>query len=568
MMNVVRKALKRIKLLLAVSALIAVSLFSYSFGDAYFEISKNLDIFSSLYRELNLYYVDETNPGELMKTGIDAMLKSLDPYTNYIPESDIEDYRFMTTGAYGGIGALIRRRDENVLIAEPYENFPAQKAGLRAGDLILEIDGKSARNKSTEEMSTVLKGTANTKVKLLIERPGESAPLEMEITREEIKIKDVPHYEMLDDKTGYIKLTGFHESASAEIDAAFEEMKTNGMESLVLDLRGNGGGLLQQAVRIVNFFVDKGEPIVSTKGKVKNWHKVHKATSAPLDVTMPIVVLIDGGSASASEIVAGALQDLDRAVLVGDITFGKGLVQQTVNLSYNSKLKITVAKYYIPSGRCVQRLNYADRDAGGRAKVIPDSLITEYTTKNGRLVYDGAGITPDISVEAEEVSNIIRGLVSDYLIFDYATQFRLEHASIAEPKEFTISDEEYDNFKKFLKEQEYVFSSNSEDMLDALEKTAEGENYLKSVEAEMEALRQKLIASKGDDITRYQKQIKNVLANEIISRYYYQNGRIKSSLSIDPDVKKALEVLHDRSLYNSVLDGSFAQKNKPDSNSN
>lgn len=387
----IKRVLKNGRTKVVALLIAAAGLFTISAADNYFEITKNLEIFTELYKELNIYYVDETKPGELMKTGIDAMLKSLDPYTNYIPESDIEDYRFMTTGQYGGIGALIKKKGDYVVISEPYEGFPAFKAGLIAGDRIIKIDDKDAKGMETQEVSGLLKGQSGTKVKVTIEREAEPEQFVVDLERQKIKIPDVPFYGFVDaDSTvGYIKLTSFTATASSGVRSAMKDLKARGMNKMVLDLRGNGGGLLHEAVNIVNLFVPRNQVVVETKGKIKEWDKTYRTLSEPMEREMPLVILVDGGSASASEIVSGALQDLDRAVVVGTRTFGKGLVQQTRDLFYNSKLKLTVAKYYIPSGRCIQRLDYGDRDDSGKAKAVADSLRKEFQTVGGRPVLDG-----------------------------------------------------------------------------------------------------------------------------------------------------------------------------------
>lgn len=555
-----KPVIKKAKYLLIIPLIGVMILFSGN-ADNYFEISKNLDIFATLFKELNIYYVDETNPGDLMKTGIDAMLEKLDPYTNFIPESDIEDYRFMTTGQYGGIGALIRKKDNFVIIAEPYENFPAQKAGLMAGDIILEINGKSAKDKSTSEMSKILKGQPGTEVKLLIQRENEPAPMEKSIIREEVKINDVPYSGMINEEIGYIKLTSFTETASKEVKEAFESLKEkNNMKALVLDLRGNGGGLLREAVNIVNLFVDKGQEVVSTRGKITEWDRSHKALNNPIDTKIPITVLIDRNSASASEIVAGALQDLDRAVIIGNKSYGKGLVQQTRNLSYNAKLKVTVAKYYIPSGRCIQKLDYSHRGKDGAVAAIPDSLIAAFKTKNGRVVYDGEGITPDLHVDELRASQISQTLLNKMLLFDFATRYRRNHSSIPPASEFRLSEEEYKELIAFLDGKDYEYTTRSEKMLEDLEKVAKKEKYLEDVQKEYEALKNKLHRNKNEDLVKFKDEIKEILESEIVSRYYYQKGRVENYLSYDPDLKKAKEVLSDEKLYASVLDKSFVAK--------
>ena len=411
-------------------------------GDNYFEIGKNLEIFNELFKELNIYYVDETNPGELMTVGIDAMLESLDPYTQYIAESDMEDYRFQTTGQYGGIGAMIRQKDGGIVVSEPYEGSPALRSGIRAGDAILEVDGRSCKGLGTDDVSKMLKGQAGTTVKVLTSR-NNKAPELRTIVREEIKIPDVPYKGFVDEanKVGYLKLNSFTQTAGQEVRNAVKELKDQGATKLVLDLRGNGGGLLREAVNIVNLFVPKGEVVVETKGKMADWDKTYKTLSEPLDATMPLVVLTDTGSASASEIVSGALQDLDRALVIGQRTFGKGLVQQTRDLYYNSKLKVTVAKYYIPSGRCIQKLDYAHRDSSGKATVRTDTYLVAFTTRNGRTVYDGRGILPDVPVTEPELAKVVGGLYAEDILFDFATDYRRTHDSIGPPERFAISDE-------------------------------------------------------------------------------------------------------------------------------
>ena len=521
-----------------------------------FEISKNLDVFSELFKQLEINYVDQIKPGELMQKAIDAMLTDLDPYTNYIPESKIEDYELMTTGQYGGIGALIHKQGDYVVISEPYENFPAQKAGLMAGDKILEVDKKTAKGKESDEVSAILKGQPGTTLELLIQREGENSPVRKSIVREKIKIDNIPWYGMLTETVGYIKLSAFTQNAGKEVKMAMVELKEKyGMKALILDLRGNGGGLLNEAVNIVNLFVDKDEFVVSTKGKLRNKNNTYKTMTAPIDKEIPLAVLIDGSSASASEIVAGAIQDLDRGVVIGQRSFGKGLVQNVFPLSYNAKVKITVAKYYIPSGRCIQAIDYAHRDTLGHAENIPDSLITAYKTKNGRTVFDGKGITPDISVESPLLSNIAVTLLTKYLIFDYANKFRREHDSIAQPDVFAVSDEVYTDFMQFINQKDYSYTTRSEQAVNQLIEVAKTESYYQSMKDELDLLQKKMTESKNDDLLRNKDEIKDMLRIEIISRYYYQKGKIVASLSGDPDVDKAIETLKDQPVYTSILSG-------------
>jgi carboxyl-terminal processing protease len=545
----------RIRRRLIIASLVLTTVFGiYAVrpNDNYFEISKNLEIFATLYRELNIFYVDEVQPGDMMKTGIDAMLQSLDPYTNYITESQIEDYRFMTTGQYGGIGSLIRSVDGDVYISEPYEGFPAQKAGLIAGDKILRIDGKTLEDKDQEEISKLLKGQSGTSLTITYERRGEEN--EVELKREEIKIPDVPYYGMLNDEVGYIRLTSFTQTASKEVKEAFLELKNEkGMEKLVFDLRGNGGGLLREAVNIVNFFVPKGQEVVSTKGRISEWEQTHKALNEPLDTEMPLVVLVDGGSASASEIVSGAIQDLDRGVVIGNRTFGKGLVQQTRDLQYNSKLKLTVAKYYIPSGRCIQKLDYSHKKENGDVEEVPDSLLKVFETANGRKVIDGRGIDPDIEIEEKELPHILISLVSENLFFKYANEFFAEHPEIAEAAEFELTDEEYNEFREFLKDKEYSYITDTEKELEKLKEIAQEEKYWDMAQTEFEKLNDALNIKKNQDLMIFRNDISEVLKNEIVSRYYYQKGRIEATLASDEVVGEAKEVLADANRYNKIL---------------
>lgn len=523
-------------------------------NDEYFEIAKNISIFNDVYKNINIYFVDKTAPGELMKTGIDAMLQSLDPYTNYIPESNIEDYRMMQTGQYGGIGSLIKQQGDYVVISDPYENFPAQKAGLKAGDKILEVDGKSVVGKKTSEVSEVLKGTAGTELKLKIKRSNSETPIEKTIIREVIKIPSVPFYDMLDDNTGYIKLTSFTQSAADEIKSAFLALKdSNELKQLIIDLRGNGGGLLNEAVDIVNFFIPQGVKVVETKGRLKEHSSVYYSSNKPLDKEMPVVVLIDENSASASEIVAGSLQDLDRAVVIGKQSYGKGLVQQTKNLDYNTMIKITIAKYYTPSGRCIQRLDYSDRNKNGKGNSISDSLLTEFKTTNGRVVKDGRGIDPDIEIEDENYSSLTQKLVIEDIVFDYATEYYYKHDKIAEAEKFTISKEDYEAFKKFALSKEFEYETYSEKILLSLKEATEKEKFFEDTKAEYEILLKKLTPNKERDLVKFEDEIKEFLVDEIVSRYYLQNGRTKSSLSKDKYILKAIETLNDTKQYNAIL---------------
>jgi carboxyl-terminal processing protease len=473
----------------------------------------------------------------------------------YYPESDIEDYRFMTTGEYGGIGCLIRKSGEFVMVAEPYEGFPAHDAGMMAGDIIMKIDGQPVKGMNTSDVSKLLKGQARTNVNLSLQRGDRE--FEVILTRQNVKIKDVPHYDIIDeaDKVGYIRLNSFTETASRELSDAFKELKNKrGMQKLILDLRGNGGGLLNEAVNIVNFFVDQGAEVVNTKGKLKEWEKTHKALNAPIDLKIPMVVLIDEGSASASEIVSGALQDYDRAVLLGELSFGKGLVQQTKPLSYNSQLKLTVAKYYIPSGRCIQKIDYSHKE-NGRATEVADSLRSIFYTKGGRPVKDGKGIQPDIEVELPDASNITMALLQKEHIFNYATYYRRKNDSIPPPAQFAFSDTDYEAFVSYLSDKDYSYETESENLLTKFESAAEKEHYFNEVSATYKQLKEAINTRKAEDLKKHKKEISELLENEIISRYYFQSGRTINSLKFDIRVQKALEILADSSEYQSILAG-------------
>tara|TARA_Y100000991_G_scaffold113493_1_gene85622 strand:+ start:996 stop:2660 length:1665 start_codon:yes stop_codon:yes gene_type:complete len=554
--------MKKIKKYSLIFVLSITSVISLGFADNFFEISKNLDIFSSLYKELNIYYVDKTDPGDLMKIGIDAMLESLDPYTTYIPESEKEDFEFMTTGQYGGIGAIITKNGDWVLVSEPYEGFPADKAGLIAGDKFIEIAGESAKGKSTEDISKVLKGEPNTGVKVLIEREGFEKPFEVEIIREEIKLNSVPYYGLISDSIGYIKTRSFTRNISKEVIEAFKDMKANSvLKGLVLDLRGNPGGLLNEAISMANIFIDRGQEIVYTKGKIKDWDKSYKARYEAIDTNIPLVVLINRSSASASEIVSGAIQDLDRGVVIGQRSFGKGLVQQTRKLSYNAQMKVTTAKYYIPSGRCIQALDYSNRDEDGSVGKVPDSLRTEFKTlKNKRSVFDGGGITPDITIDPEKFSNILRSLVSKRHIFNFANQYRRNNESIDDAKSFVINDDVYSQFKQFLNDKEYEYETKTEKAIKKLEKDAEGEKYLSELQDQLEVLSSKMEESKNNDIERFKSEISELLEMEIVTRYFYQKGKIETTIKHDEEIAKAIDVLENMELYNAILRGDSIQQ--------
>ena len=541
---------KRNIIIIASIALLAVFGFSKA-SDHLFEISKNLSIFSSAYKEVDLNYVDEVKPGELMKTALDAMLESLDPYTNYIPESSMEDFRIMTTGEYGGIGTLISKREEYVLITEVYEGFGAHKAGILAGDKVYKVDGKDIKSKNNDEVSEALKGQSGTFVTLSVLREGEQKLKEIKVERSKVKINEVPYYGLISEKTGYIKLTSFTVNCSQLVKDALLDLKNNyNIESLVLDLRGNGGGLLGESVNIVNLFVPKGVKIVETKGRIKESNFVYKTQFNPIDENIPLIVLVDGMSASASEIVAGSIQDLDRGIVVGETTFGKGLVQQTRDLDYNTKIKFTVAKYYTPSGRCIQKLDYANK-LNGRATTLADSLITKFKTKNGRDVIDGRGVEPDVKIEAEYYSNLTAAIMTNDVVFNYATKYRTKIPTIKPAKDYRFSDEEYKEFVVFALSQEFEYKTATEETYKKLVDVSKKEKYY--YDAEFDALLSKIKPNKETDILKHKEELIELLENEIASRYYFQKGRVEVSFKKDPYIKKSVEVLADKSLYKQTL---------------
>ena len=531
-----------------------VGFYGFNRDEKNFEIAKNLEIYYSLFRELNMFYVDDINPNKLVKTSIDGMLESLDPYTNFISEDQMEDFRFMTTGEYAGIGALIGKQNDKIVISEPYEGFPAHKFGLKAGDIILEVEGKSTEKMNTEDVSTLLKGPAKKPVKIKLQRPGDKNPFEVDVVREKISIDAVPYYGMVDSKTAYIRLSNFTVNCSEDVKKAFLELKKNNPEGLILDMRSNPGGLLQESVKIVNLFVPKNSEIVSTKGKVKQWDKIYTASAAPIDTTIRIAVLTNRASASASEIVAGAIQDLDRGLVIGERTFGKGLVQTTRDLSYNTKLKVTTAKYYIPSGRCIQALDYSHRNDDGSVGYVPDSLITEFTTKKGRKVYDGGGIVPDITLKPEQLSNLSIALITKFLVFDFATEFSNKTEQIAAPEEFKISDAIYNQFSEFVKGKNIEYDSQSELMLNRLIEKAKEEKYYDLAAEEFDKIKERLEPHLDKDLQTFSEEIKELLKNEIVSRFYYQKGSIRASLSDDEVIRKAVSELGSPMSYTAYFE--------------
>lgn len=561
MLNIERVIImKRFGLKAKIAAAVTAVLLVVGFvgvGDRDFEMAKNLDIYHTLFRELSIYYVDEVDAGDLVKKSIDEMLKSLDPYTVFIPESDIEDFRFMTTGQYGGIGAYIHSKGKYVEISEPIAGSPAETAGVKAGDVIIEVDGKDIADMKSDKVSELLKGEPNSKVVLTIETPFTSQRRKVEIIRQKIKVKSVPYYGMVSDGIGYIRLSNFTENCSQEVkDAMLDIKKNNQVNGLIIDLRGNPGGLLNEAISISNLFVDKGREIVSTKGKVKMWNKTYYATSEPVDTKTPLAILLNSGSASASEIVSGVIQDLDRGVIVGTRSYGKGLVQTTRDLSYNTKLKLTTAKYYIPSGRCIQALDYSHRNEDGSVGKVPDSLITKFKTLAGRDVYDGGGVLPDVIVEPAIMSDISFSLYAKNLIFDYATLYNQKHAAIDGPEKFRVSDADYDDFVNFLADKNYDYKLDSEKLLADLEKAAKEEKCADKINGELEQIRAKLAHSKEQDLQTNKAEISLLLQEEIVSRYYYQEGRAKAQLESDSTLFKAIETLNNPEVYKRLLSPS------------
>jgi len=540
--------------------ILSLSLGFISLRDKEFEILKNLDIFYSLFRELDRFYVDEVNPEELIDSAIDGMLGSLDPYTTFIPEEDMDDFTFMTTGEYGGIGALIRKAGDYAMISEPYENFPAQLAGLKAGDTILSINGITTKGKEISEVSELLKGSPNTSLEIKIKRIGNKNAIEKTLSRQKITIPNVPYYGLVSNDIGYIKLTNFTKNAGIETKDALEKLKNMGVKSVILDLRGNPGGLLQEAVNVSNVFIPKGEEIVSTKGKINQWDNVYLTSEEPVDKDIPLIVLVNRGSASASEIVAGSLQDLDRAIVVGQRTFGKGLVQTTRPLSYKAQLKVTTAKYYIPSGRCIQAVDYSHRNEDGSVGYIPDSLIHEFSTANGRKVYDGGGITPDIQLDPVQVSNITLSLYAKNLIFDYATIFASRHSTFNKVEDLKPTESEYDSFIKFLSDKNYDYTTNSDNKLEELIKAAKQEKYYDLAKEDLDKLKIILSHDKEKDLRTFSDEIKSILFEEMATRYFYQKGKIIASLGNDLELNKAIEVLKDPKVYSSMLSGAYVSE--------
>ena len=524
-----------------------------------FEISKSLDIYNNVLRQLNMYYVDEIDPAELNESAINAMLEGLDPYTVFITESQIEDVKLMTTGEYGGIGSLIQYFEGKTQISEPYEGFPAAKAGLIPGDIFLEINDIDVTNKNSNEISELLKGTPGTTVKLKMQRPGEKEPYVKELKREKIKIDNIPYSTVFDNGIGYAILSQFTKDCARELkDVIVDMQKKHELKGFILDLRGNGGGLLNEAVDIVNMFVPKNKLVVYQKGKVAENNYNHYTQHEPLDLNIPLVILVNEGSASASEIVAGSIQDFDRGVIVGQRTFGKGLVQNIFPMSYNTQIKVTVAHYYLPSNRCIQEIDYSKKKKDNVADTLAkaDTLGKAFHTANGRVVYEGHGIQPDVKIEPTMASTITMHLYAKNLFFKYANKFYREHKSIKALQDFKITDAIYEDFMQFVKDEGFTFTSQSETEIKELEKIAKAEGYLEEIQPILDQAVATIEEEKAKDLINNRKEIEEMLEIEIVSRYYYQKGKIIAALDDDPELEKAFEVILNQEEYNNILKGT------------
>lgn len=548
------KILKSWRSLLIAGTIAISSIFFIGFDDSDdFELAKNMDIYHTLVRELRLFYVDDIEISKIFRSSIDDMLQTLDPYTVYYPESEIEDFRFMTTGQYGGIGALMRTEKDKIVIEEIYENYPADKAGFKVGDIITKVGDQVANSKNYDDVSILMKGIPDSQIDITVFRTTDNKEYTKTLTRERIQVENVPYFGMLKDNTGYIKLTGFTQTAYDEVKSALVQLKVKNADKIILDLRNNPGGLLIEAVKIVSLFVNEGTSVVSTKGKVQQWNHNFTTNLQPVDIQIPLAVLVSRNSASASEIVSGALQDLDRAIIVGERTYGKGLVQTTRDLSYNAKLKVTTAKYYIPSGRCIQALDYTHRNSDGSVGFIPDSLISEFHTLSGRKVYDGGGVIPDIKVEESDISPIAQHLFNDLIIFDFATQYASKHDSIPPPEIFKLNDNEFNDFVDFALTRNVNYKTETEKELDKLIEIAKKEKYYKKVNGEIEALKKGLNHQVRDDIIYFKDDITDILEIEIVRRYYYRKGAIINSLAESNGVEQSIAVLKDQNKYNTLL---------------
>ncbi|MGZ3872812.1 MAG: S41 family peptidase [Mucilaginibacter sp.] len=543
-----------------------LALGTWGFNDDLFQISKNLDVFASVYKEVNINYVDDINSAKMVKTGVDAMLDGLDPYTEFVPESEVEEYKLhYVSTQYGGIGAGIFSRNGKVYVSDVFSGFPAQKADIRPGDQLVKINDILLDGKNNDQVSQLLKGSKGATIRLLIKRDTDPKPFEKDLVRDEIKQPNVSYSGMVDGNMGYIKLDKFLENSADEVTNALVNIKKNNPNGIILDLRSNGGGILQEAVKIVNLFVPKDVEVVSQRGKIKEKNFTYNTMSTPLEPNLPLVVLVNGHSASASEIVAGALQDLDRAIIIGQRSYGKGLVQQTFSLPYNSLVKITIAKYFVPSGRCIQALDYTHRKDDGSVVKVADSLIHEFKTKDGRSVYDGSGIYPDVFVKQERFANVTQALVGKLLVFDYATHYRATHASIDDSRGFNLSDADYADFVKFLEGKNYSYNTVTEKVLANLKTEATKEKQFSEIQTEYDALKTKMAASKKNDLQLHKDEIKQVLENEIASRYYFEKGRYESNFKYDKELAQAVKVMQDKEMIASILrgEGNYKVIGKP-----
>jgi carboxyl-terminal processing protease len=508
-------------------------------GEKYFDIAKSLDIFATLFKEVNAYYVDDVNPKKLIDNSIHGMLDQLDPYTDYIPEEDLEAFSIQTTGQYAGVGALIGIVNKKTVITNPYVGFPAEKGGLHVGDEIIAVDGKNVQGKPTSDVSTLLKGKPKTEVEIEIKRAGQKENIKFKLVREKIKISNITYQGIVSPDIGYIKLDEFTPGAGKEVEDAVNKLKQEGAKKLIIDLRDNPGGSLYEAVNIVNVFIPKGKEVVSTKGKVPDWNKIYNTLNNPLDTEIPIAVLTSGGSASASEIVAGSLQDYDRAILIGQKTFGKGLVQTTRQLAYNAQLKVTTAKYYIPSGRCIQALDYEHRKSDGTVNKFPDSLKREFKTAAGRKVYDGDGLDPDIFLEGPTYGSAIIELVGGGYVFEYATKYCGEHPIPASMKDFKLTDEEYQKFVQWTQGQKISYTTELDQKADELVATAKKEKYYDELKFPLNELKAKIDQNKSSSLTRFKPELVIILEQEIAFHYRLAKGQIEISLDEDKEIIEA-----------------------------
>jgi carboxyl-terminal processing protease len=522
-------------------------------AERYFEIAKNLDIFATLFKEVNALYVDEVNPNKLVRTGIDAMLNSLDPYTNYIPEDEVEDYRTVNTGQYGGIGAITRELGNRTVVTMIMEGFGAQKGGLKIGDEIIKIDDIELSKLTREESGQLMKGQVGTPVSLTVKRPGVDQPIKIDFKRERIKVNNVPYSGMLDTDIAYIQLSDFTPDAGKEVRNALIALKEKGAKGVILDLRGNPGGLLMEAVNITNIFIPKGKLVVSTKGKIPENNLNYETLNPATDIDIPVTVLINRGSASASEIVAGSIQDYDRGVIIGEKSFGKGLVQVSRPLSYNSQLKVTTAKYYTATGRCIQVLDYGHRREDGSVGSIPDSLKRPFKTSTGRIVYDGGGIDPDLAVKATEAHMVTQVIFEKGYLFDFGTQYLLKHPEPVSARDFTLSDEAYQEFVAWMKNKNYSYKSYVEYELEKFQEEAKKEKYYGDLKAQLDQINARIADSKKNELQLYKDEIKILLEEEIVGRHHLERGSIEVSFKYDQDIKRAIEVLHNPTQYKKIL---------------